>query len=74
MQVAGQFIFLSIHLTSQKEKNKSQILHMIENLTKLSKTYLKRHIVIGIDANSYLNSLEKDKDESEQALFEKFYK
>ena len=47
-------ILISGHLSSKKEKNAQQVFEMITSLKKLHAIYPRRHIIVGVDANSFV--------------------
>jgi endonuclease/exonuclease/phosphatase family metal-dependent hydrolase len=51
---AENFIFICVHLSSQKEKNKGQIKNLKEALILLNKCLNKYEIIVGGDLNSFL--------------------
>ena len=53
-QFAGQYLFISPHLSSKKEPNKEQVQMMKNSLTKLKKNFPKLRIVAAGDYNGYI--------------------
>lgn len=54
IMAVDNFIIFSLHLSSKKEKNESQIKLMCENLATIRKLYPMCHIIAGGDANSFI--------------------
>lgn len=51
---ADNFVFISMHLSSKKEKNWDQIKKMAEDLKRLADAYPMCEIIVGGDANNFV--------------------
>ncbi len=61
-------ILISGHLSSKKEKNPQQVFEMVTSLKKLHAIYPMCHIIVGVDANSFVPQTYADyvKEKGEQ--------
>jgi hypothetical protein len=58
----GRLILISVHLSSKKEKNEKQVAAFLRDVHELRASHPEYHLLIGIDANSFIDS------KQEQAL------